>query len=180
MRGKSCNSRNFDTTNARSSDLNTCFFSKDFASISDGYREVRTALGDNKDSSSNSLGNLKGNPMTYKNIMAAIVATLLSVTVASAEQYVVRTDQPFQGGNTELLRAMKIVEIDAFEHAGSNYIVISAPNKGYVAAYFFALHITPMEFHVLTADWTAPGLSGLSLEQRLPFLTPLTCDFCNS
>lgn len=118
--------------------------------------------------------------MTYNSIPATIVAMLLSVTAASADQYVARLDEPFQGANAGLIDAMRVVEIDAFEHGGSTYIVVEAPDEGYVEAYFFALRIVPKELHLLQADWTAPGLSGLSLEQRLPFLTPTSCGFCTS
>lgn len=118
--------------------------------------------------------------MTYKITLATIVAALLSVTAASAEQYVARIDQTFQGPSAALLDALKIVEIDTFEHGGFSYIVVEAPNEGYIEAYFLAINVTPTELHMLQADWTAPGLSGLSLEQRLPFLRPAPCGFCNS
>ena len=118
--------------------------------------------------------------MTHNFIPATIVATLLSVTAASADQYVARIDEPFKGASAALLDTLSIVEIDAFEHGGSTYIVVEAPDEAYVEAYFFALHIRPTELHVLQADWTASGLLGLSLEQRLPFLTPTTCGFCSS
>ncbi len=118
--------------------------------------------------------------MTRNTIQATIVATLLAATAATADQYVARLDAPFDGASDQLLEALKIVAIDAFEHEGFHYIVVEAPDEGYIEAFFYAIGRAPKELHVLQADWTASGLSGLSLEQRLPFLTPAHCGFCTS
>ncbi|WP_417523916.1 hypothetical protein [Marinovum sp.] len=118
--------------------------------------------------------------MTRLSFPAVIAAACLVASAASAEQYVARIDAPFPGANARLLESLKIVELDIFEHAGAAYVVIEAPDEGYVEAYFFALHLTPEELLMLQADWNAPGLSGLPLEQRLPFLTPTGCGYCTS
>ena len=118
--------------------------------------------------------------MNRLSIPVAIAAACLAMSAAAADQFVARIDAPFQSGSAELLGAIKVVEIDAFEHDGASYIVIEAPDEGYVEAYFFALHIAPEGLYKLQADWVASGLSGLPLEQRLPFLTPEYCGFCTS
>jgi hypothetical protein len=118
--------------------------------------------------------------MNRFSIPAMITATCFVAAAASADQYVARINAPFQSGSAELLSALKIVEIDAFEHDGASYIVIEAPDDGYVEAYFFALHRAPESLYKLQADWVASGLSGLPLQQRLPFLTPSHCGFCTS
>ncbi|MEP5452218.1 hypothetical protein, partial [Roseibium sp.] len=59
-------------------------------------------------------------------------------------------------------------------------VVLEAPSDGHVEAYFFALDLKPTALHTLGADWNAPGLSSLPLENRLPFLQPTRCDFCLS
>ncbi len=118
--------------------------------------------------------------MNRFSIPATFAAACFVAFGASADQYVARINAPFQSGGAELLGALKVVEIDAFEHDGASYIVIEAPDEGYVEAYFFALHIAPEGLYKLQADWVASGLSGLPLEQRLPFLTPEYCGFCTS
>lgn len=118
--------------------------------------------------------------MTRNIILATIVATLLAATAASADQYVARLDAPFDGASDKLLEALKIVEIDDFVHQGFHYVVVEAPDEGYIEAYFYAIGRAPKDLHMLQADWTASGLSGLSLEQRMPFLTSAPCGFCSS
>lgn len=118
--------------------------------------------------------------MYHFSIPATIAVACCVAAAASADQYVARIDAPFQSGSAELLSVLKIVEIDAFEHDGASYIVIEAPDEGYVEAYFFALRRAPEGLYKLQADWMASGLSGLPHEQRLPFLTPAHCGFCTS
>lgn len=109
-----------------------------------------------------------------------ISAALIAGSAVAAEQFVAKIDAPFQGGSTDLLSALKIVEIDIFEHDGASYIIVEAPDEGYVEAYFFAMRLAPEGLYKLQADWMASGLSGLQLEQRLQFLTPAHCGFCTS
>ncbi len=109
-----------------------------------------------------------------------IIAACFVAAAASADQYVARVDAPFHGASAELLDTLKIVEIDVFEHGGATYLVVEAPDEGFIEAYFFAMHRVPEELYLLQADWTASGLSGLALEQRLPFLTPAPCNYCTS
>ena len=118
--------------------------------------------------------------MNRISIPVTIAATFFVAAAASADQYAARIDTPFHGASAELLDALKIVEIDVFEHGGATYIVVEAPDEGYVETYFFALRRAPEQLYLLQADWLASGLSGLSLEQRLPFLTPAHCGFCTS
>lgn len=118
--------------------------------------------------------------MNRFSIPIAVSAAVLVATTVSADQYVAKIDATFQGASASLLEALKVVEIEIFDHEGAKYIVVEAPDEGYVKAYFFAVHRVPEELYLLQADWMASGLSGLSLEQRLPFLTQVTCDFCTS
>ena len=110
----------------------------------------------------------------------AALSTLLTAPVAMAEQFVAQLESSFTGANAQLLESLKVIELDAFEYDGKYFVVIDAPDEGYVEAYFYALQLKPAALHTLSADWSAPGLSSLSLENRLPFLNPTTCDFCLS
>ncbi|MEX0284580.1 MAG: hypothetical protein AB3N23_08200 [Paracoccaceae bacterium] len=105
---------------------------------------------------------------------------LLTAPAAMAEQFVAQLETSFKGANARLLDSLQVVELDAFEHDGKHYYVIEAPDEAYVKAYFFALGLRPTGLHLLDADWNAPGLADLSLENRLLFLKPTPCDFCLS
>ncbi|MBF9032178.1 hypothetical protein HKCCE3408_17395 [Rhodobacterales bacterium HKCCE3408] len=114
-----------------------------------------------------------------RTFIAAAIATLVAAP-ALADQYVAQIPAPFNGANPALLETLKVVEIDSFTMNGAHYIVIDAPDEGYVEAYFFANSIRPIAIQALEADWTAPGLSSLTLEQRLLFMSPFPCDYCLS
>ncbi len=118
--------------------------------------------------------------MFPKLLTATAFAALLSAPAAMAEQYVVQLNTPFEGANASLLEQLKIVEIDTFTYQDAHYIVIEAPGEGQVQAYFVAMNRTPIALHSLRADWTAAGLSGLSVDQQMPFLNAATCTFCAS
>ena len=116
-----------------------------------------------------------------KTILAtAAIGTLLTAPSAMADQYLARIDAPIGGATAGLLESLKVTEIDAFSHDGAHYVVIEAPDEGYVEAYFFALHRSPSALFTLGADWTGEGLADLTLDQRLRFLTRASCDFCVS
>lgn len=117
--------------------------------------------------------------MNRTSFFAALFA-LLGTNAAIADQFVAELDVAFDGASPQLLASLKVVEVDAFKHDGKHYVVLDAPSEGYVEAYFFALGLKPAALHTLGADWSAPGLSSLSLENRLPFLQPTQCDFCLS
>lgn len=109
---------------------------------------------------------------------AAVLAILIAAPSAMAEQYVVQINTPFEGANKSLLESLKITEIDAYTLDGAHFVVIEASNEGYLEAYFYAIYHSPMAIHTIGADWTGPGLAALSIEQRLPFLAPANCEFC--
>ena len=117
--------------------------------------------------------------MFMKLLTAAAIATLVAAP-ALAEQYVAQLDAPFDGASEMLLKNLKIVEIDSYTLNGAYYMVIAAPDEGYLEAYFYAVHRRPIALYALGADWTGPGLAALSLEQHLPFLSPIPCEFCES
>ena len=106
------------------------------------------------------------------------LATGLTGTATTAEQYVVQINGPLAGASEGLRSTLKIDEIDAFTHEGKDYVVVGAPTEGYLAAYFHAASHTPITLATLGADWEGAGLEGLTLERRMLFLTPVYCEFC--
>ena len=115
--------------------------------------------------------------MFSRSILALAALAALS-PAAQAEQFVAERASPFLAANAELLAALHVTEIDSYALNGRHYLVIDAPDEGYVEAYFFATHQPPLSLHRIGADWTGPGLATLSLEARQPFLTAAPCDFC--
>ena len=111
---------------------------------------------------------------------ALALAALVAGSAAVADQFVAEIVTPFGGARAGLLKTLDVVEIEAFSHDGRHYLVLQAPDDGYVEAYFHAIGLTPIALHTLRADWIAPGLADLPLAERLPFLTAAPCDYCLS
>lgn len=108
--------------------------------------------------------------------VAAIVA--MATAPASADQYVIRAQKALPAASAGLQQSLKIRTVDTFSHDGAHYVVIESPDEAYLEAYFFALESHPDALYRIDAGWSAQGLSGLSLDQRMPFLAPAPCDFC--
>lgn len=116
--------------------------------------------------------------MTRTFLTATALAALCFAVTARAEQFVVRLDAPMTATSAGLRETLKVREIDAFSLDGGWYVVIDAPDEAYVETYLRAAGRSARALNTLNADWAAPGLAGLPLEQRLPFLAPAPCGFC--
>lgn len=115
----------------------------------------------------------------FQQILAApaVVAVLLGAP-ALADQYVLQIDGNLAVASVGLRSILQIDEIDAFTLGGNDYVVVEAPDEGYLEAYFHAARHTPRTLSTLDTDWDGPGLAGLALERRMLFMTPADCGFC--
>lgn len=111
-------------------------------------------------------------------LAVTIIASGLAISAAMADQYVVQIKGPLAETSESLRNTLKIDEIDSFAHEGKNYVVVGAPNEGYLAAYFRAVSHTPIALAIVGADWEGAGFDGLMLDRRMMFLTPAFCEFC--
>jgi len=116
----------------------------------------------------------------FPKVAFAALVTGIAASAAMADQYVAQLDAPMAKASAGLLENLKIVEIDAFTHDGTHYVVIEAPNEAYLEAYFYAMSRSPKALHTLGPDWNASGLSSSQLEQQLPILAFASCGFCSS
>lgn len=113
-----------------------------------------------------------------RHILAAAALSLCAALPASAEQYVVRLDTAYSGASPGLLAALKVTEIQSFTESGADYVVLDAPNKAYLQAFFYALPQHPVALNAVEGDWTAPDTAGMAITDRMALLRPEPCDFC--
>ena len=113
-----------------------------------------------------------------RNIVLTTALVLAAALPASAEQFVVQVDSPYDGASERLQETLKVSEVEAFSENGAHYVILEAPNEAYVEAFFLAIQPKAIELNVLEADWTRPAMAELSMSQRLGFLKPIDCDFC--
>lgn len=117
--------------------------------------------------------------MTRTFLPAALLALATALPV-QAEQFAVRLEAAYGGANDRLKDALRITEIDRVSDGAAHYVILDAPDEGYVEAFFYAIGQEPVALHALEADWTVPAMKALSLSQRLGFLRAIACDFCTS
>ena len=113
-------------------------------------------------------------------VTIAAALTFFAAVPASADQFAVKIDGPYQGASQKLMDALKVSEVESFTDAGQHYVVLEAPSEAYVEAFFFAVDRKPIELHALDADWTNPTMQNLTMAQRLGFLREISCAFCTS
>ena len=117
--------------------------------------------------------------MKLNTLSAAILASIIALPAAAA-QFAVRIDRPYEGAGTALMETLRITEIESFSEDGAQYVVLEAPDEGYVEAFFFAIGHKAIELNALEADWNLPAMRALTPAQRLQFLRVIECDFCTS
>jgi hypothetical protein len=132
----------------------------------------------NGDQSNNSPAIKRRMTMKQWIFAAPALAALLLGAPAVADQYVLQIDGNLAQTSDGLRNTLKIDQIDAFTFEGKDYVVVGAPDEGYLEAYFQAARHSPKTLSTLDTDWDGPGLAGLTMERRMQFMTPGHCEFC--
>lgn len=115
-----------------------------------------------------------------RNFAASSALALTIALPAHAEQFAVQLDGTYDGASTNLMETLKISELETFTENGAQYVVLEAPNDGYVEAFVLAIGRKALALHVLEANWNNPVMKDLSISQRLGFLRAIACEFCTS
>lgn len=96
------------------------------------------------------------------------VATILAITAASAsaEQYVLKLENPLGEIGTSLQEALKVKEVERFEAEGASFVVLDVANDAYLDAFLHAQALTPLA--ISKVDFiNSPNVSGGELAPRI-------------
>lgn len=77
-------------------------------------------------------------------LVSLVTAFVVSGFAASAEQFVVKLDQPLGSINPRLQETLKISVIERFESEGVNFVVLDVVNDAYLETWLNVKNLTPI------------------------------------